>query len=194
MMMTLRKHIFGAVAVAALLTGALTASRPAFAEEPAVEPGVFKLAIQPWLGYGMWYIAKEKGFFKANGLEDVELVNFVEDKDMGAAIASGRLSASVDRKRFSSSPISWTRGVSASSLRIVNGSSGLPGVNASSGAWIGDSRTSSQKRHVVRPSSVEATIASGAKPGATSGICTGTISPMSARTWFRALAGTTSAS
>jgi len=91
MMMTLRKHIFGAVAVAALLTGALTASRPAFAEEPAVEPGVFKLAIQPWLGYGMWYIAKEKGFFKANGLEDVELVNFVEYKDMGAAIASGQV-------------------------------------------------------------------------------------------------------
>ena len=89
--MTIRKHIVGAVAVAALLAGALTMPRAAFAEDPAVEPGVFKLAIQPWLGYGMWYIAKEKGFFKANGLEDVELVNFVEDKDMGAAIASGQV-------------------------------------------------------------------------------------------------------
>ncbi|MER9876377.1 ABC transporter substrate-binding protein [Mesorhizobium sp. M0195] len=39
----------------------------------------------------MWYIAQEKGFFKANGLEGVELTNFVEDKDMGAAVAAGQV-------------------------------------------------------------------------------------------------------
>lgn len=76
---------------AAALLAIATAAQPAMAQDLPVEPGVFKLAISPWLGYGMWYVAQEKGFFKANGLEGVELTNFVEDKDMGAAIAAGQV-------------------------------------------------------------------------------------------------------
>lgn len=76
---------------AAALLAVATAAQPTMAQDLPVEPGVFKLAISPWLGYGMWYVAQEKGFFKANGLEGVELTNFVEDKDMGAAIAAGQV-------------------------------------------------------------------------------------------------------
>ncbi|MCV3205143.1 ABC transporter substrate-binding protein [Mesorhizobium sp. YC-39] len=83
----IRNSFVGAAALLAIAT----AAQPAMAQDLPVEPGVFKLAISPWLGYGMWYVAQEKGFFKANGLEGVELTNFVEDKDMGAAIAAGQV-------------------------------------------------------------------------------------------------------
>jgi NitT/TauT family transport system substrate-binding protein len=55
------------------------------------EPGVFKLGLEPWLGYGQWQIAAAEGIFAKNGLEKVELVNFTEDKDINAALASGQI-------------------------------------------------------------------------------------------------------
>lgn len=64
------------------------ASEPAAAvEEPA--PAHFALATQPWIGYGPWYIAREKGFFTDRGLE-VELVEFTTDQDLNAGLAAGR--------------------------------------------------------------------------------------------------------
>lgn len=57
------------------------------------EPGTFKIGIEPWLGYGQWHVAANKDLFKKNGLEDVQLVNFSEDKDINAALASGQLDA-----------------------------------------------------------------------------------------------------
>ena len=48
------------------------------------------LGVQPWLGYGPWWIAEEKGFFEANGI-DVNLINFTWDQDMSAGLASGNL-------------------------------------------------------------------------------------------------------
>lgn len=57
------------------------------------EPGTFKIGIEPWLGYGQWHVAASKDLFKKAGLEDVELVNFSEDKDINAALASGQLDA-----------------------------------------------------------------------------------------------------
>jgi NitT/TauT family transport system substrate-binding protein len=49
-----------------------------------------KLGLQPWLGYGPWWIAQEKGFFEKHDL-DVEVINFTWDADMAAGIASGNL-------------------------------------------------------------------------------------------------------
>ncbi len=57
----------------------------------AVEPGVFKMSIQPWIGYGMWYVAQEKGIFAANGLEGVEFVPFTDDAANLAILASGEI-------------------------------------------------------------------------------------------------------
>nr|WP_284310615.1 ABC transporter substrate-binding protein [Labrys miyagiensis] len=57
------------------------------------EAGSFKIGIEPWLGYGQWHVAEAKGLFKANGLSDVQIVNFSEDKDINAALASGQLDA-----------------------------------------------------------------------------------------------------
>src|SRR5215470_7084307 len=55
------------------------------------EAGTIKMGIEPWLGYGIWYIAAKKGIFKAHGLDDVEIVNFTTDADLNAALASGQL-------------------------------------------------------------------------------------------------------
>lgn len=57
------------------------------------EDGAFKLGVEPWLGYGQWQIAQAKGYFKQQGLADVQIVNFSEDKDIDAALASGQLDA-----------------------------------------------------------------------------------------------------
>ncbi len=48
------------------------------------------LGVQPWLGYGPWWVAEEKGYFEENGV-DVKLINFTWDQDMSAGLASGNL-------------------------------------------------------------------------------------------------------
>jgi NitT/TauT family transport system substrate-binding protein len=65
----------------------------AFAQDiPATpEAGAIKMGIEPWLGYGIWHIAAKKGLFKANGLDDVEIVNFTTDAEINAALAAGQL-------------------------------------------------------------------------------------------------------
>lgn len=83
-----------AVLVLAAMLGIGQASSVAAAEAaiPAKpEAGAFKIGVEPWLGYGQWHVAQDKGLFKKNGLDDVELVNFTEDKDINAALASGQI-------------------------------------------------------------------------------------------------------
>jgi len=63
----------------------------ACASQPA-EPVTVRIGTQPWIGYGPWWIAKEKGIFEQNGLT-VELVDFIEDKEVNAAFASGKMDA-----------------------------------------------------------------------------------------------------
>ncbi len=65
-------------------------SSSAWASE-TVEPGIFKISIQPWIGYGMWYVAQEKGIFAANGLEGVEFISYTEDAANLAILASGEI-------------------------------------------------------------------------------------------------------
>ena len=83
-----------AIAILSLAVG-ITAAAPAHAADaiPAKpEAGTFKLGIEPWLGYGQWHIAAKKGLFK-QGLSDVQIVNFTDDNDINAALASGQLDA-----------------------------------------------------------------------------------------------------
>src|SRR5690349_15475645 len=76
----------GAALGATVLGPALAQSLPS---KP--EAGAIRMAIEPWLGYGQWHIAAKKGLFKANGLDEVEIVNFTTDADLNAALASGQL-------------------------------------------------------------------------------------------------------
>lgn len=54
------------------------------------ESGTFSMAIQPWIGYGPWYIAEEEGAFEETGV-DVKFTNFTTDDQLNSAFASGRL-------------------------------------------------------------------------------------------------------
>lgn len=48
-------------------------------------PGTtIRMGIEPWIGYGPWYIAQEKGYFKENGIT-VEIINFATDAQREAA-------------------------------------------------------------------------------------------------------------
>ena len=48
------------------------------------------MGIQPWLGYGPWYVADEKGYFEDEDV-DVSITSFMNDADMSAAFASDRI-------------------------------------------------------------------------------------------------------
>jgi NitT/TauT family transport system substrate-binding protein len=52
------------------------------------EAGVIKIGIEPWIGYGPWYIAQQEGYFKQLGL-NVKIINFNTDAQREAAFASG---------------------------------------------------------------------------------------------------------
>lgn len=89
---TLRaQKILGAAALVAMLTTATAHAAGTIPTTP--EPGTLKMGIEPWLGYGQWYIAQKDGIFAKRGLSQVQIVNFTEDKDINAALASGQLDA-----------------------------------------------------------------------------------------------------
>ncbi|WP_026870792.1 ABC transporter substrate-binding protein [Inquilinus limosus] len=81
------------VVPAMLLAAVLAWAGPAAAQEVPARPeaGGFRLGIQPWLGYGLWHVAAAKGLFRAEGLPDVEIVTFAEDREINAALADGWL-------------------------------------------------------------------------------------------------------
>ncbi|MFQ5775537.1 MAG: ABC transporter substrate-binding protein [Kiloniellaceae bacterium] len=71
------------IAAAALGLGALAGPAKA---------AVFKLAHSTWVGYGPFFVAKEKGYFKDEGV-DLELVTIEDVKVRFAALAAGRIDA-----------------------------------------------------------------------------------------------------
>lgn len=79
-------RLAGVFVAAAVLMGLVAATAVA---GPAQAP-LLRIGTQPWLGYGPWWIAEEKGMFAARGL-NVVLLNFIQDQDLNAALAAGRL-------------------------------------------------------------------------------------------------------
>ena len=70
-----------------------SSAAPAIAAPAAADaPVKVRIGTQPWIGYGPWWIAKEKGLFEKYGLE-AELIDFLEDKEVNAAFASGNMEA-----------------------------------------------------------------------------------------------------
>ena len=84
---TVRNLLIAIVVFSLLLSGCSAQAAPA-----AKEPVKVRIGTQPWIGYGPWYIAQEKKMFDAYGLS-VELINFSQDQDVNAALASGKMEA-----------------------------------------------------------------------------------------------------
>jgi NitT/TauT family transport system substrate-binding protein len=55
-------------------------------------PSTFRVGFNTWVGYGPFYVAKEKGFFKEEGL-DVDLQRIEGTGDRRAALIAGRVEA-----------------------------------------------------------------------------------------------------
>lgn len=70
--------------------GPATVSAGKIPDKP--EAGTFKMGIEPWLGYGAWWIAQDKKMFAAHGM-NVNISNFSEDAQINAALASGKVDA-----------------------------------------------------------------------------------------------------
>lgn len=69
------------------------AETPAAPARGADASKTLKIGLVTWIGYGPFYIAKEKGFFKENGIE-VVLERIEGDAERRAAIASGNIDGS----------------------------------------------------------------------------------------------------
>ncbi len=80
--------LLAVVGLAAGLTAGATAQSPAAL--PAVEEGTFQMGVEPWIGYGPWWIADTNGHFAANGVDTV-VTNFNTDADINAALISGQI-------------------------------------------------------------------------------------------------------
>lgn len=98
MMRTLRSMV-GAVALlmAVALTGCNSAGNgPAQVSGEDIpakpEAGTFTMGIEPWLGYGAWWIAEDQKMFTDQGL-DTKITNFSEDSQINSALASGKIDA-----------------------------------------------------------------------------------------------------
>jgi NitT/TauT family transport system substrate-binding protein len=86
-----------------------------------------KIGLVTWIGYGPFYIAKEKGFFNENGIE-VKLERIEGDAERRAAIASGRLDGSC--LTVDSVVVLRSRGVSVKIAMAIDSSNGGDGIVA----------------------------------------------------------------
>jgi len=93
------KHKLAAVGSALAMTVAVTAcggddggGAPEGGIPSKPEPGVIDMGVVPWIGYGPWYIAQEKGYFEKHGI-DVKIVNFNTDAARESAFVSGKTDA-----------------------------------------------------------------------------------------------------
>ncbi len=85
----LKKNLLLSLTLAGVLFGGGLAKAQPIPQTP--EAGPVRIALEPWLGYGQWAIADKKGYFAKEGLKDVKLVMFQEDKDLNAAMAGGQV-------------------------------------------------------------------------------------------------------
>ncbi|MEI8334634.1 MAG: ABC transporter substrate-binding protein [Chloroflexota bacterium] len=87
-----------AIVAAACSSGASTPAPSAAASAAASagatactpESGTFRMGTEPWLGYGPWWVARDKDLFKANGL-DVKVSSFTTDDEINAALVAGQI-------------------------------------------------------------------------------------------------------
>ena len=54
------------------------------------ESGQFRMGIEPWIGYGAWWIAQDRKMFADHDI-DTKITNFNEDAQINSALASGKI-------------------------------------------------------------------------------------------------------
>jgi len=77
-------------AAASVAPSAAASTAPSAAVIPTPEAGTFKMGTEAWLGYGPWWIAKDKDFFGKEGVTTT-VTNFDTDDQINAALVSGKI-------------------------------------------------------------------------------------------------------
>jgi NitT/TauT family transport system substrate-binding protein len=89
-----RLHFIGSLVVIAVLVLTACVAPPAAqsggAQAGSAQPTKLKLGFSVWVGYGPLFIAREKGYFKDEGL-DIELTKVEDPKDRFTALAGQQL-------------------------------------------------------------------------------------------------------
>jgi NitT/TauT family transport system substrate-binding protein len=91
---------FGLIAALALLLGVLVTACGGDDDDGGAggdgggsgAPTEVAIGTQPWIGYGPFWIADEKGFDRKHGV-DIKIVNFSTNQDLESGFASGRFQA-----------------------------------------------------------------------------------------------------
>src|SRR5215510_7281381 len=89
--------------------------------------GPFRVAFNTWVGYGPFYVAQERGFFKAEGL-DVQLQRIEGTGDRRAALIAGRIEAL--GSTIDDLVVGASQGVQARMVLGIDQSSGADGIVA----------------------------------------------------------------
>lgn len=91
----MKRFVQAVCTVASLALASAAFSAPAAAGDiPAKpEPGLIKMSIIPWLGYGPWLVAQDKGYFKDEGLQEVDIISFNAVTEVFSAFTSGQVQA-----------------------------------------------------------------------------------------------------
>jgi len=84
-----RRRAFFAVFVLAAATVAAVNVAGAGARAHSAVVVKINMGTEPWIGYGPWWVAKAKGFDKANGI-NLNMINFTTDADRESAFAGGK--------------------------------------------------------------------------------------------------------
>ena len=80
----------GACTAAAPAAPATSSSNTSDSDGGCPAATTVRIGTQPWIGYGPWWIAQEKGLFAKHGI-DAKLVDFVQDTEVNAAFAAGEM-------------------------------------------------------------------------------------------------------
>ena len=84
-----RRRAFFAVFVLVAATVAAVNVAGAGARAHSAVVVKINMGTEPWIGYGPWWVAKAKGFDKANGI-NLNMINFTTDADRESAFAGGK--------------------------------------------------------------------------------------------------------
>jgi NitT/TauT family transport system substrate-binding protein len=81
-----------AATVVAVGAGSTAVAKTGAAARPSAEPTVIKMGIEPWIGYGPWWIAIDKGYDQKHGVK-IQASTFTTDADINSAFAAHRIDA-----------------------------------------------------------------------------------------------------
>jgi NitT/TauT family transport system substrate-binding protein len=82
-----RRRMFIALAALAAVAAAVVNAAGASTRTHSANTVTINMGTEPWIGYGPWWVAKAKGFDKANGI-NLNMINFTTDADRESAFAA----------------------------------------------------------------------------------------------------------